>query len=61
MNPEKINILNIATGIGAIILGVFVYYLMRRDSRKRLYAQMGLAMILVGVVLFCWLWLKNGF
>jgi uncharacterized membrane protein YhhN len=61
MNPEKLHTANIAVGIGAIILGFFVYYLTRRDPRKRIYAQIGLAMIIVGVVLFFWLWLKNGF
>jgi uncharacterized protein YjeT (DUF2065 family) len=61
MNPEKLNMVNIAIGIGAVVVGVFVYYLTRRDPKKRIFAQMGLAMVIVGIVLFCWLWLKNGF
>jgi uncharacterized membrane protein YhhN len=57
--PEKLNAPNVIGILAAELLGVILYSIGRRDPRRRRVLQLGLALVVVGVALFAWLWVPR--
>ncbi|MEY2536852.1 MAG: hypothetical protein QOG67_592 [Verrucomicrobiota bacterium] len=57
--PEKLNATNVAGILTAVLLGVILYSVGRREPRRRRLVQFGLALVVIGVALCAWLWVPR--
>jgi ABC-type cobalamin transport system permease subunit len=57
--PEKLNATNVVGILAAVLLGVILYSIGRREPQRRRLVQFGLGLVVIGVALFAWLWVPR--
>ena len=57
--PEKLNAVNAIAIAVAIVCGIILHVIGRREPQRRLLVQLGLALVVVGIALFAWLWVPR--